>query len=98
MFLWTFFAEKASKIKACGACNKSDGLGQMNRLHLFALSAGAEKTITTPLLAIAPKRQVDTTAAMAARQAADRAGTLATGYTPCGYRCMSKNCVDTVGK
>lgn len=93
-----YLPRKQVKSRRVGLAIKSDGLGQMNRLHLFALSAGAEKTITTPLLAIAPKRQVDTTAATAARQAANMAGTVATGYTPCGYGCMSKNCVDTMGK
>lgn len=93
-----YLPRKQVKSRRVGLAIKSDGLGQMNRLHLFALSAGAEKTITTPLLAIAPKRQVETTAATAARQAASKAGTVATGYTPCGYGCMSKNCVDIVCK
>lgn len=93
-----YLPRKQVKSRRVGLAIKSDGLGQMNRLHLFALSAGAEKTITTPLLAIAPKRQVDTTPPTAAQRTADTAGTLATGYTPCGYGCIQKNCVDIMGK
>lgn len=43
-----YLPRKQVKSRRVGLAIKSDGLGQMNRLHLFALSAGAEKTITTP--------------------------------------------------
>ena len=70
---------------------KKFGQGEMNRLPLLCVWQGGRNAITTPLLAIARKGQVDSRGARAGQGNGRHRQTAAggTGYTPCGIVCMT---------